>query len=84
MAFAMQHAYDMRWGLHRINEAKTRKELIDPALERAGSGPGVVLGSPEQSTLVTRQSGSSPHFGQLTPDELALVTQWIQAGAPEK
>ena len=54
------------------------------ALKGGGSGPGVVPGSPQQSTVVTRQSGSSPHFGQLTPDELALVTQWIQAGAPEK
>jgi hypothetical protein len=33
---------------------------------------------------VQKQSGPVPHFSQLTPQELDLVTQWIQAGAPEK
>jgi hypothetical protein len=42
--------------------------------------PGDAAGSP----LVQKQSGSTPHFGQLTPEELALVIEWINAGAPEK
>jgi len=33
--------------------------------------------------LVQVQSGSQAHFGQLTPEELDLVIQWILAGAPE-
>ncbi len=47
-------------------------------------GPVVVPGDPKNSLLVQKQSGSLPHFGQLTPDELQLVVQWIQSGAPEK
>jgi mono/diheme cytochrome c family protein len=54
------------------------------ALKGSDSGPVIVPGSPDQSMIVKKQSSSSPHYGQLTPEELALVTQWIQAGAPEK
>jgi hypothetical protein len=45
-------------------------------------GPAVVPGHPEASLLVQRQSGER-HFGQLTPEELDLVIDWIGAGAPE-
>ncbi len=31
-----------------------------------------------------KQSGAQPHFGQLKPSELQLVTDWIKAGALEK
>ena len=48
------------------------------------SGPVVVPGDPEASLLVMKQSGAQPHFGQLTPDELQLMIEWIEAGAPEK
>jgi mono/diheme cytochrome c family protein len=48
------------------------------------SGPAIVAGDAENSLLVQKQSGSQAHFGQLTPEELELVIQWILAGAPEK
>ena len=38
----------------------------------------------ENSLLVQKQSGEQPHFGQLSPEELDLVIQWITSGAPEK
>jgi nitrate/TMAO reductase-like tetraheme cytochrome c subunit len=47
-------------------------------------GPVITPGDPENSLLIKMQSGNQPHFGQLTPEELALVKQWIEAGAPEK
>jgi len=47
-------------------------------------GPVVMPGGPSKSSLVQKQSSSQPHFGQLTPEELQLLVQWIQAGAPEK
>jgi hypothetical protein len=43
-----------------------------------------VPGKPDESLIVQKQSGSLPHFGQLTPDELELLIAWITAGAPEK
>lgn len=48
------------------------------------SGPVILPGDPENSLLVQVQSGASPHFGQFTPAELALVKQWIQEGAKEQ
>jgi nitrate/TMAO reductase-like tetraheme cytochrome c subunit/mono/diheme cytochrome c family protein len=48
------------------------------------SGPVIVAGDPAASLLVQVQSAPQPHFSQLTADELKLVTEWIQAGAPEE
>ena len=51
----------------------------------AGSedGPVIISGDPDGSLLVQVQSGATPHFGQLSPDELAIITEWILAGTPE-
>jgi len=59
--------------------------LNDYAKMMAGSagGPVIVPGKPDDSLLVKIQSGGS-HPGQLTPDELTLVKQWITGGALEK
>lgn len=46
------------------------------------SGPAIVRGDPESSLLVIRQS-TGDHPGQLTGDELSLVREWIENGAPE-
>ncbi len=49
-----------------------------------GSKDGVVVvpGDSANSLLVKTQSAK--HFRNLTPDQLALVKQWIDAGALEK
>jgi hypothetical protein len=44
----------------------------------------IVPGNANGSLLVQKQSGTTPHFSQLTPEELQLVIDWINAGAPEK
>ena len=54
------------------------------ALQGSANGPVILPGDPEQSLLVQKQSGAQPHFGQLTPEQLQLVIDWINAGAPEK
>lgn len=54
------------------------------AMQGSQNGPVIVSGDPEQSLLVQKQNGSQPHFGQLTPEQLQLVIDWIKAGAPEK
>ena len=46
--------------------------------------PVIIPGDANASLLVQKQSGAQPHFGQLTPEELTLVIDWINAGAPEK
>jgi mono/diheme cytochrome c family protein len=51
-------------------------------LKGGKSGPAVIPGDPEGSLLVQKQSGAQPHFGQLNPEELELVIEWIEAGAP--
>jgi mono/diheme cytochrome c family protein len=54
------------------------------ALAGGQSGPAIVPGDPQASLLVQKQNGEQPHFGQLTPEELDLVVNWIAVGAPEK
>jgi formate dehydrogenase gamma subunit len=52
------------------------------ALAGGVSGPAVVPGDPEASILVQRQQAGG-HPGQLSPEDLALVVEWIKAGALE-
>ncbi|HSD84459.1 MAG TPA: c-type cytochrome domain-containing protein, partial [Anaerolineae bacterium] len=55
------------------------------ALKGGQSGPAIVPGDPAQSVLVTTQQGTAhPSLGRLTPEELADIIAWIEAGAPEK
>lgn len=54
------------------------------AMQGGSNGPVIIPGDANASPLVQKQSGSTPHFGQLTPEELILVIDWINAGAPEK
>jgi nitrate/TMAO reductase-like tetraheme cytochrome c subunit/mono/diheme cytochrome c family protein len=56
----------------------------ETAMKGSLTGPVIVPGNPEQSLLVQKQSGPQPHFGQLTPEQLQLVIDWITAGASEK
>jgi hypothetical protein len=53
-------------------------------LTGGGTGPAVVPGDPDASLLVQRQIGDLPHFAQLTQDEIQLIIDWIEAGAPEE
>jgi len=52
----------------------------------AGSSrlPVIKPGDPQNSLLIQVQSGSPAHFAQLSPEELQLVEDWIQVGAPEQ
>jgi cytochrome b subunit of formate dehydrogenase len=53
------------------------------ALKGGNSGPGIIPGDPDHSSIVLKQSAGN-HPGQLTIDELNQVIAWITAGAPEK
>ena len=52
------------------------------AMQGGDSGPAIVPGDAESSLLVRIQQAGG-HPGQLTPEELARVIEWIEAGAPE-
>jgi mono/diheme cytochrome c family protein len=53
------------------------------AMQGGASGPVIVPGDGENSLLVTKQQAGG-HPGQLTPEEIAQVIEWIDAGALEK
>jgi hypothetical protein len=55
----------------------------ESALAGGNNGPGIVPGNPGNSQVVIIQEAGG-HPGQLTPEELQQVVDWIQAGAPEK
>jgi len=52
------------------------------AVKGGSSGPAIIPGDDANSLLVQKQQAGG-HPGQLTSEELALVIEWIQAGAPE-
>jgi hypothetical protein len=51
-------------------------------MQGGASGPAILPGDSANSLLVTVQQAGD-HPGQLTPEELAQVIEWIDAGAPE-
>jgi len=53
------------------------------AMQGGASGPVIVPGDGDNSLLVTRQQAGE-HPGQLTPEEIAQVIEWIDEDAPEK
>jgi len=53
------------------------------AMQGGVSGPVIVPGDGANSLLVTKQQAGG-HPGQLTPEEIAQVIEWIDAGALEK
>jgi len=50
---------------------------------KGGKDGAVILPGDSASSLLVKIQ-SSQHFANLTPEELKLVKQWIEAGAPEK
>lgn len=52
------------------------------AMKGSRSGAVILPGDGANSLLVKIQS--EKHFANFTPEELALIIQWIDAGAPEK
>jgi cytochrome b subunit of formate dehydrogenase len=53
------------------------------ALDGGNSGAAIVPGNPDRSKLVEIQTAGN-HPGQLTPEELEQVIDWINSGALEK
>jgi cytochrome b subunit of formate dehydrogenase len=52
-------------------------------LQGGATGPAIVPGDVDASILIQVQS-TGDHPGQLSEDELGLIIDWIEAGAPEK
>jgi hypothetical protein len=58
--------------------------LTYAGIMKGGSdGPIIALGDSANSKLFQIQSAGG-HFANLTAEELEIIKQWIDAGAPEK
>ena len=53
------------------------------AMKGGTSGPVILPGDSAGSTLVAKQQAGG-HPGQLTPEEIAVIIAWIDAGEPER
>ncbi len=81
----IQPIFNARCGMcHNASVAQAGLNLLtyEAVLQGAGEGAVIVPGDSANSKLVQVQSTS--HFANLSADELELVVQWIDAGAPEK
>lgn len=54
----------------------------ESAMQGGASGPVIVPGDAENSLMIAIQQAGG-HPGQLTPEEIAQLIEWIEAGAPE-
>ncbi len=54
------------------------------AMKGSESGPVIQPGKAQESLIVKKQSDRLPHFSQLNQDNLQLLIDWINAGAPEQ
>jgi len=52
-------------------------------LEGGNNGPGIVPEDLEASLVYVRQTEDTPHYVQLSEEEIQLLEEWILAGAPE-
>ena len=53
------------------------------AMDGSENGPVIIPGDPQASILVLKTTGDEPHFSQFNNQELALIKEWIMAGATE-
>jgi nitrate/TMAO reductase-like tetraheme cytochrome c subunit len=53
------------------------------ALAGGQSGPVILPGESQNSTLILKTTAEDPHFSQFTSGELQLIIDWILAGTPE-
>lgn len=56
----------------------------ESAMQGSLTGPVIEPGNPAGSRIIQVQSSDQPHFSQLNPEELQLVSDWIAAGAPQE
>ncbi len=47
------------------------------------NGPVIIPGDSQASRLLLKTTGDNPHFSQFNSQELALIKEWIMAGAME-
>jgi len=54
------------------------------AIMKGGKDGAVIVPSDSANSLLFKIQSSGKHFANLTAEELAIVKQWIDAGAPQK
>jgi hypothetical protein len=61
-----------------------RLDSIEAILKGGESGPAIVPGKPDESLLVSAINYAGPEMppsGRLAPEEVAVLTRWVSAGA---
>ena len=51
---------------------------------QGGASGVVILPGDSANSLLFKVQSTGKHFANLTPDELNIIAQWIDADAPEK
>ena len=75
------------WTCHRQSAmGGLRLDALETILKGGKSGPAIVPGKPDESLLIQAVTHKHerlrmPPQGQLTEDEIAMLTDWIQRGA---
>ncbi|MGD8821579.1 MAG: NapC/NirT family cytochrome c [Anaerolineales bacterium] len=55
------------------------------AMDGSDNGPVIIINDPDASLIVQKMTNQdSPHFAQLTDQEIDLLIAWIATGAPEE
>ncbi len=57
--------------------------IYEAVLAGGKSGPTIIIGDPDNSLLVQKQTGDQPHFTQFSQEELGFIVDWILNDAPE-
>jgi len=57
--------------------------IYEAVLAGGKSGPTIIIGDPNNSLLVQKQTGDQPHFTQFSQEELGFIVDWILNDAPE-
>ncbi len=73
--------FDQRCGVCHGTSGGYDVSTYAAAIEGGDTGTAIIPGDPDNSPLVTIQSGAHP--GKFTPEELERIKEWITAGAPE-
>jgi hypothetical protein len=53
-------------------------------LMKGGANGLVIVPGDSEGSLLFQVQSAGDHFANLTPEELEIIQQWIDAGAPEK
>lgn len=88
----VEHCYPCHSAQAKEVKGSLRLDTREGVLKGGASGPLLVPGKPEESLLLKVLHGTAPDIGAmppkktggpLPPEQIAAITEWIRAGAPD-